>query len=507
MAANTSPIFTDTPKAAWATITAANTAKDGTGTTSTLVTAGADGALISGVRAQPLGTNTASVLRLFLNNGLTSATPANNTLIAEASLPATTLSEVAGQSPVVVPLNIQVPAGYKLLAAIGTTGATFVYGVSGGHWHDSCCRLGNRWSQLGLLIMLIPTGLNGVPQRLSPVRLVVQEVSDGSRPLAAEDIHCYRKFTTGTFTQAIDPVASLGEGWIAWVGNQGTGDVTLEPANNDLLDGLTNFICYPEEIRCLYTVLQNNVLVLESFVVNSFVRTYTANGNFTKPPGYYAFEGLLWGGGGSGSKSAGGGGAGPKGGGGGACVPFAIAAASFGAVEVVTIAASVLGPSASGNGLAGNNSTLGALVTAYGGGAALTASGAAGGGGGGSMGASAAGVGGAPAGGTTGATGGDSSYGGGGGGNAGPGGKSFYGGGGGGGLGAQAGGASMYGGGGGGGATGPGGASSFGGRGGQGNSAVSAEDGVAPGGGGGGTDTGTKAGDGARGQLRITGKF
>lgn len=121
MAANTTPIFGLTPKAAWATILAANTAKDGTGTTSTLATAGANGAIFQSVRAQPIGTNTASVLRLFLNNGSSSAVAANNTLIAEASLPATTLTEVAGQAPVVIPLNLVVPAGYKILAAIGTT--------------------------------------------------------------------------------------------------------------------------------------------------------------------------------------------------------------------------------------------------------------------------------------------------------------------------------------------------------------------------------------------------
>ena len=133
MAANTSPIFPLTPKAAWATLTTANTAKDGTGTVSTVVTAGAEGAFVTQVRAQPLGTNTASVLRLFLNNGSTNATAGNNTLVAEVSLPAITLSEVAQQVPAIIMLNLAIPASYKLNAVIGTTVAAgwAVCGISG----------------------------------------------------------------------------------------------------------------------------------------------------------------------------------------------------------------------------------------------------------------------------------------------------------------------------------------------------------------------------------------
>ncbi len=121
MAANTAPIFTKDPKAGWATLTTANTAKDGTGTVSTLLTAGANGQLVDRVVAKPLGTNIASVLRLFLNNGSSPATPANNTYLADVSLPATTISEVAGQPVVEIALGFALPAGYKINACIGTT--------------------------------------------------------------------------------------------------------------------------------------------------------------------------------------------------------------------------------------------------------------------------------------------------------------------------------------------------------------------------------------------------
>jgi hypothetical protein len=123
MAINTTPIFTKQGSIQWnpAAITAANTAKDGTGTVATLFTAGADGAFAQKLVARPLGTNVATVLRVFINNGGVNSTAANNSLIAEMTLPATTLSEVAAQPPFELPLNLALPAGYKLLATLGTT--------------------------------------------------------------------------------------------------------------------------------------------------------------------------------------------------------------------------------------------------------------------------------------------------------------------------------------------------------------------------------------------------
>jgi hypothetical protein len=133
MAANIDPIFPITPRSAWATITTANTAKDGTGTVSTVVTAGANGAFVEDIRAKPLGTNTASVLRVFLNNGSTNTVAANNSLWYEISLPASTLSEVASMNDVVIPINRAIPGGYKLNVTIGTTVAAGwqVTGASG----------------------------------------------------------------------------------------------------------------------------------------------------------------------------------------------------------------------------------------------------------------------------------------------------------------------------------------------------------------------------------------
>ena len=124
MAANINPIYSKLGDIQWpATLIAtANTAKDGTGTVHTVFTADAtNGGRLEKVRACPTGTATASVLRLFINNGSTNATPANNILVAEVSLPAITLSEVAAQSAVEVLCEFALPAGYKINATIGTT--------------------------------------------------------------------------------------------------------------------------------------------------------------------------------------------------------------------------------------------------------------------------------------------------------------------------------------------------------------------------------------------------
>jgi hypothetical protein len=121
MAANTNPIFTLTPNiTVGQTISAANTAKDGTGTVVTIHTAGANGSLVYSVNWQPLGTNIASVGRVFINNGSTNTTATNNTYFGDISLPATTNSEVAQIGKTVQVMNVALPAGYKLLVVIGT---------------------------------------------------------------------------------------------------------------------------------------------------------------------------------------------------------------------------------------------------------------------------------------------------------------------------------------------------------------------------------------------------
>jgi hypothetical protein len=114
------------------TVATANTAKDGTGTVVTIFTADAtNGGRVERVRFRALGTNIATVARIFINNGSTNATAGNNSLYAEVTLPATTLSEVAALALQEIPnantvpdptgFPLVLPPGYKLNVTLGTT--------------------------------------------------------------------------------------------------------------------------------------------------------------------------------------------------------------------------------------------------------------------------------------------------------------------------------------------------------------------------------------------------
>lgn len=130
---NNAPIFSRIAHIEWAGgITAANTAKDGTGTVDTVFTADAtNGSYLQKLIVRPKGTNVASVLRVFLNNGSSNTTPANNVLIAELSLTATTNSEVAAINGNEIPINLPIPPGYKVNVALGTA-------VAGGYAIAGC---------------------------------------------------------------------------------------------------------------------------------------------------------------------------------------------------------------------------------------------------------------------------------------------------------------------------------------------------------------------------------
>lgn len=132
MAANTNPIFGLVLQTGWsAAITTADTSftAPSTGGAQVMV-AGANGSLVTRLMIKSLGTNAASVLRIFVNNGLTLATPANNALIKEMTLPATTASQIAGSNDWEIPLNLRLAAGYKLYASIGTAIAAGVIVVA-----------------------------------------------------------------------------------------------------------------------------------------------------------------------------------------------------------------------------------------------------------------------------------------------------------------------------------------------------------------------------------------
>jgi len=123
MAGNTTPIFSKVGDIQWSnTLTTANTTTDlTTGTTYSVFTTDAtNGGYVQKLRFRPLGTNVATVARIWLNNGSTTSTAANNTLWDEISLAATTVSQTSSLSVYEVPINVALPPGYKIYITLGT---------------------------------------------------------------------------------------------------------------------------------------------------------------------------------------------------------------------------------------------------------------------------------------------------------------------------------------------------------------------------------------------------
>jgi hypothetical protein len=124
MAANTAPIFSIAGDVQWTTaaMTALNTTKDLTSGTSYLIyTAPADGGFVQRIRFRSLGTNSnATVARIWINNGVSIQTGANNSLFDEITLTATTGSETAALATFELPLNFALPATYRIYITLGT---------------------------------------------------------------------------------------------------------------------------------------------------------------------------------------------------------------------------------------------------------------------------------------------------------------------------------------------------------------------------------------------------
>ncbi len=134
---NTQPIYTASADTQWiGSVLAANTTKDLTSGTGYLAfTASSNGGYIQRIRFRALGTNVATVARVFINNGGVTGTTANNILWDEISLPATTLSETSALPTYELPLNFALPAGYKLFVTLGTAvAAGFAVTVIGGKY-------------------------------------------------------------------------------------------------------------------------------------------------------------------------------------------------------------------------------------------------------------------------------------------------------------------------------------------------------------------------------------
>lgn len=137
MPANIDPIYSKAPDIQWIAIpsvTAANTASDGTGTVFTVFTADAtNGGFVQSIRVKAVSTSAATVIRFFINNGATNTTAANNSFIDEMTIPIITATSVAAVSVFELSVGRALPAGYKINCCYATsvTGAIALTAFAG----------------------------------------------------------------------------------------------------------------------------------------------------------------------------------------------------------------------------------------------------------------------------------------------------------------------------------------------------------------------------------------
>ena len=133
MAANTAPIYSllgDVSNNDGTTFGAAITTATGdyTGASANhiLVHTGdaTNGSYVRRLRFQAIGTNVATVARIYINNGSANTSAANNVIYGQQSLPATTASNTAATVEIDYPMELALPPGFRIYVGVGTTVAS-----------------------------------------------------------------------------------------------------------------------------------------------------------------------------------------------------------------------------------------------------------------------------------------------------------------------------------------------------------------------------------------------
>jgi hypothetical protein len=102
-------------------VSAANTTTDLTsGTIYDVFTGGTNGSYVQKIRFRHVGTNVATVVRVWLNNGGATTTALNNTLFDEITIAANTVSQTAASTNYELPLNFALPPSYRIYVTTGT---------------------------------------------------------------------------------------------------------------------------------------------------------------------------------------------------------------------------------------------------------------------------------------------------------------------------------------------------------------------------------------------------
>ena len=146
MPANTNPIFPLTANISWVSGAAANAATPGVTANTTfdltsgtiygpIYTGATNGSRLDFLRLRPLGTNVATVVRVWINNGSVTTTATNNVLFFERTLVATTVSQTAEQGDIVIPLSVAIQNTYRIYLTFGTAvAAGFHASIVGGDY-------------------------------------------------------------------------------------------------------------------------------------------------------------------------------------------------------------------------------------------------------------------------------------------------------------------------------------------------------------------------------------
>lgn len=134
MAANIQPIYTRQGSVSKDAVSTSSAAFGGTLTTATGDYTGAsanhqlvwtadatNGGFIQRLRFQAIGTNVVTVARIYINNGGTLTTAANNVFYGQVTLPATTANNAATTTEVDYPMNFAIDPGFRILVGLGTT--------------------------------------------------------------------------------------------------------------------------------------------------------------------------------------------------------------------------------------------------------------------------------------------------------------------------------------------------------------------------------------------------
>ena len=139
MGLNTAPIYSGVGDIQWGTtaLVAANTTYEASGSNVlTVFSASVSGSFVQRVRFKASGSTTATVARLFINNGGAITTTTNNILFDEITLPATVSGSTAATAVYELPFNVALPAAYRILATTATAqvnGGWYVSAVGGSY--------------------------------------------------------------------------------------------------------------------------------------------------------------------------------------------------------------------------------------------------------------------------------------------------------------------------------------------------------------------------------------